>query len=190
MKSLFAVLMMSFSLVAHAAEPEIVITTKNAYNGFGTVAGRVVSDGKEAIGVSLDNGGIRYSTIADPSGTWAIVFRHVAVNFVVKAWKMGEPGRTASAEDKLPLEVVERGLPWTQTVSATESSSSESSAKYLTQTSLRWRIDQQKYRCDRDKGRFDYYTWQPTCNKSGHTYRCTGTATCHCRATREEEAGE
>ena len=72
-------------------------------------------------------------------------------------------------------------LPWSRTVSAWGSSSSESSAKYQTETNLRWEIDREKRSCERDKGQFSYMQWQMTCNKSGHTYNCRNSATCRCR---------
>ena len=74
-------------------------------------------------------------------------------------------------------------LPWSTTVSARESSGSETSAKYLTETSLRREIDRQKTRCDRDKGRLSHSIWQMVCHKSGHTYTCQNNATCNCRPT-------
>jgi len=165
----------------YANEPQVVITTKTSLNGYGTVAGRVTSDAKGLIGVSLDNGGVRYSTVADPSGTWAIVFRHAATNFTVRAWSVDNPTVETTAEDRLDIPAELAALPWSQTVYATESASSESSAKYRTQTTLNWRIDQQKTRCRNDHGRFEHSVWQMTCNKVGSQHKCTGSATCRCR---------
>jgi len=72
-------------------------------------------------------------------------------------------------------------LPWNRTVYATGSSTSEYSAKYQLETNLRWEIDREKRRCEWDKGRFSYYQWTPTCNKTGHTYTCRNSATCQCK---------
>lgn len=77
-----------------------------------------------------------------------------------------------------------RRLPWSETISARESSSSESSAKYLTQTALRYRVDRLDYECRAARGYFWASYWQMTCNRSGFTHTCSATATCQCREPR------
>ena len=86
---------------AFAGEPQVTITTKSTYNGYATVGGRVISATREPVGVSVDNGGIRYSTLADPSGSWAIVFRHASVNFTVRAWTLNRNEEIAATKDQL-----------------------------------------------------------------------------------------
>lgn len=75
-----------------------------------------------------------------------------------------------------------RSLPWTDYASASESATSESSARYSTDYQLRWRIDQKRLACDRDEGQFSSYPGLITCSKWGSTYyRCTQNATVYCR---------
>lgn len=89
--------------VSYSSEPEVTITTKSSYNGFGIVAGKVISKDQGAVGVSLENGGIRYSTIADPAGSWAIVFRHSTINFTVRAWSFNREKDLTEIAETLPI---------------------------------------------------------------------------------------
>jgi len=67
------------------------------------VGGQVTGSVQGPIGVSVEDGGIRYSTIADPSGTWALVFRHTAVDFTVSAWLLDKPSVVSRHEESLPI---------------------------------------------------------------------------------------
>lgn len=159
--------------------PEAVITTLSSANGHATVAGRLASKPSAPVGITVRNGNLVYSTLTDSEGRWGIVIRHLAVNVTVQAWSFSN-GAERGPEVSVDLA---SALPWTETVSARESSSSETSAKYLTETSLRYRIDQKRSRCRSDEGEFSHYTSQMTCYKSGSTYTCSTSATCRCRPT-------
>src|SRR5262245_55196468 len=76
-------------LTLFAEEPQIVITFKNSANGYGTVAGRVVSSKGKPVGITVQNGGLKFSSISDLDGSWGLVFPHRAVNFTVTAWELG-----------------------------------------------------------------------------------------------------
>ena len=63
-----------------------VIEYKESYNGFGTVAGKIISEKAEGpFVVTVENAGKAYSTITDSNGKWAIVFRHRSTKFDVTA---------------------------------------------------------------------------------------------------------
>jgi len=89
-KFLFLVAVLSCT-AGLAVEPQIVMTYKNSTGGFGTVAGKVIGAATTAIGITVQNGALKYSTVADPSGSWGIVFRHLATNFTVTAWDSASP---------------------------------------------------------------------------------------------------
>lgn len=75
----------------------IVLDYKESVNGFGTVAGKVLSETKEApFVVTVESGGIAYSTLTDSKGRWGIVFRHLSTQFTVTAKSLS--GRDAEAK--------------------------------------------------------------------------------------------
>lgn len=91
MRALIGLLLMFASLSAFASEPDIVLTHKNSYNGYAFVAGKVTSKEKLPIGITVEIGGAKFSTVSDPTGNWALTFRHLAVNFSVTAWRFDAP---------------------------------------------------------------------------------------------------
>lgn len=101
--ALFILVAMSFT--ALASEPEIVLTHKNSYNGYAFVAGKIVSKMKGPVGVTVEIGSAKFSTVSDPAGNWGIVFRHIAVNFNVIAWNFEDSSvRVAELSENLPIE--------------------------------------------------------------------------------------
>lgn len=101
-QTFFLVLVVSFS--ASASDPEIVLTHKNSYNGYAFVAGKVVSKMKGPVGVTVEIGGAKFSTVSDPSGNWALVFRHISINFNVTAWNFEDSFiRVAEVSGTLPF---------------------------------------------------------------------------------------
>lgn len=175
MKKLFTISLVAVASLSFAGVPDVVITTLSSANGYATVAGRLTSKPQTPVGITVRNGNLMYSTTSDPEGRWGIVIKHQSTQVTVTSWSF------TNSEDRGNDVVVDAFLPWTTTVSARESSSSETSAKYQTETSLRWRIDQQRSRCRDDKGHFSSSGGFVYCNKSGSTYYCSATASCSCR---------
>lgn len=100
-----ALIFVGLSASALGSEPEIIITQKNSYNGYAFVAGRVTSKEKTPIGVTVEIGGTKFSTVSDPTGNWAVVFRHLAINFSVTAWNFEKPSdRIVELKEALPIE--------------------------------------------------------------------------------------
>lgn len=184
-KRIFYCALLASAQIALADVPEVIITTLSSSGGHATVAGRLASKPERPVGISVRNGNLMYSTLTDAEGRWGIVIRHLAVNVSVESWSLlnsGEKSATVTKriENDITAESGARLLPWTEYASASGSSSSESSAKYQAETSLRYQIDRLRYRCEGDKGRFSYYSSQMTCHKSGMTYSCNASATCQC----------
>lgn len=69
-----------------AAVPDVVLDFKNSYNGYGTFAGHLTSTPTAPVGITVDNGGLKFSTIADKDGNWAISFRQRVVMSDITAW--------------------------------------------------------------------------------------------------------
>jgi hypothetical protein len=78
------------SLICEAA-PTITITSKDSYNGFATLSGKITGAGEEPLRISVKCGRTTYTTIPDSNGNWAIVFRHTDVNFSVHGWRLSNP---------------------------------------------------------------------------------------------------
>lgn len=98
-------LLITVSFTAWGSGPEIILTNKNSYNGYAFVAGKVISKIKGPVGITVEIGGMKFSTISDPAGNWGIVFRHIAINFNVTAWNFEDDSlRVAELSDNLPIE--------------------------------------------------------------------------------------
>lgn len=164
------------SSLANAMVPDVVITTLISTNGHATVAGRLTSKPQAPVGISVRNGNLMYSTLTDGEGRWGIVIRHQSIQVEVTSWSLAnaeERGREVTAN-------LDSSLPWSKSVSGSGSSSSETSAKYRAETSIRSQIDSARSRCSSDKGSFSYSGGSVYCSKSGSNYNCSGTASCHC----------
>ena len=159
-----------------AAVPDVVITTLSSSNGHGTVAGRLELKPSGPVGISVRNGNLMYSTITDGDGRWGIVIRHLSTQVTATSWSL-----TNSSDRGSDVVASIDSLPWNSSVYASESNSSETSAKYQTETSLRYRIDSERARCRSDKGAFSYTGGFVYCNKSGNIYHCSASASCSCR---------
>lgn len=159
--------------------PDTIITHMSSASGHATIAGKLVSKPDVPVGISIRNGSIAYSTVTDPEGRWGIVIRHQAVTVTVTSWSLqnsSERGKEVIAN----LSIANASLPWSRSVYAQESSNTEYSAKYQTETSLRYRIDRERSNCSNDKGRFSHYTSQMTCYKSGSSWSCSQNGNCRC----------
>lgn len=88
------------SVMALSQVPEPVITDMSSAHSHATIAGRLNSKPTTPVGVSVQNGGIMYSTITDLEGRWAIVIRHRSVNVGVASWNL------ADAQDRFELQTV------------------------------------------------------------------------------------
>lgn len=180
-----------FATVSSFAQvPEPVITTMTSSSGHATIAGRLNSKPEAPVGISVRNGNLIYSTITDLEGRWGIVIRHQSVNVSVESWNFNNPLERSeelkreihiSPEGNRELNTSKSHLPWTRYVSGNGSSSSETSAKYYTETNLRWEIERERSNCRIDKGSFSSSGGLIYCNKSGSTYHCKTDATCECR---------
>ena len=96
MKSFVIPLLMTVGLSTFAAVPEPVLDYKNSYNGYGTFAGRLSAKPAEALGITVDNGGIKFSTITDKQGNWAITFRQRVIYSDITAWSLSGSNETSS----------------------------------------------------------------------------------------------
>jgi hypothetical protein len=101
MKRYLALASIYFSIIATADVPNVVITTLTSANGHGTVAGHLESKPQGSVGVSVRNGNVIYSTIADSDGRWGIVIRHLSTQVTVSSWSLAsstERGKEIVAE--------------------------------------------------------------------------------------------
>lgn len=99
---LLLVLMLS-ALPAFSAVPDPIVTSKDSYNGYATVSGRLASKPDHPVGISVQNGNTMSSTITDPDGRWSIVFRHLSTQFSVASWELGSPSDRATIDSELPV---------------------------------------------------------------------------------------
>lgn len=175
MKLFFVLVATVSTLSVFASVPDVVITTLSSANGHATVGGRLTAKPDGPVGISVRNGNIMYSTITDAEGRWAIVIRHLSTQVFATSWSLTTPSDRGNE-----VALAASSLPWTRSVSASGSSTSETSAKYQTETSLRWEIDRERSNCGYDKGSFSYSGGFVYCNKSGSTYQCSATASCSC----------
>lgn len=176
--ALILVVGMAASAPSLANVPDAVITTLSSASGYATVGGKLTAKPKEPVGLSVQNGNILYSTVSDPDGRWAVVIRHISTQVTVNTWSLTNPAeRSANV-----TATITSSLPWSRSVTASGSASSETSAKYQTETSLRWEIDRERSNCSYDKGAFSTYGGFVYCNRSGSTFQCSATASCVCNS--------
>jgi len=84
-----------------ASEPQAIITFKDSYNGYATVAGKVLSEEDQDVAVTVRCGNLKYTTMPDPDGNWGIVFRHTNLHFYVTAWDRTDPENQTQLEGRL-----------------------------------------------------------------------------------------
>lgn len=97
---------MCLSFVSHVAMAEIPtprVLRTDTYNGYATIGGDLTSDIDAPIGISISNGGFKYSTLTDSEGKWSIVFRHRAVSYQVEGFNLS--GHEKSEVKTLILQV-------------------------------------------------------------------------------------
>lgn len=96
MKAILIVMLVSCAF-AVADVPELVLKYKNSYGGYATFAGKLGTKPAEPIGVTVDNAGLKFSTITDKEGNWAITFRQHAVTSDITAWSFSRPDERSAA---------------------------------------------------------------------------------------------
>lgn len=102
MRHLVLIAFLSATSQAFADVPEPVVTHASSYQGHATIAGRLSSNPDAVTGITVENGGLKYSTITDAEGNWSVVIRHRSVSYSVKSFDLKGSG-DASHEVKLQL---------------------------------------------------------------------------------------
>lgn len=138
--------------VLASVPPDVVITESSSYGGYGTIAGKLTSKPSSSVGVSVENGNIRYSTVTDEEGKWAIVIRHRSSKVQAYSWDLNIPAdRSTEQALSLPAAVTNiefaSQLPWFERAEASASSLNESSARWDAEYSVRSKVSRIERRC-------------------------------------------
>jgi len=96
MKSLLIVTLLLQAFPSFGSVPEPVLDHKNSYNGYGTFAGHLSAKPAEPLGITVDNGGVKFSTITDKEGNWAISFRQRVIYSDITAWSLSNLNESSS----------------------------------------------------------------------------------------------
>ncbi len=88
--------MMSMSAAAFAELPEAKVDYGNVYQSHATLAGRLTSKPTEPLGVTIENGGLKYSTITDADGNWGLVFKYRSGNYTINTFELQNPASKGS----------------------------------------------------------------------------------------------
>ncbi len=101
MNRLICAALFSASSLALGGVPQAVVTFTDTYEGYATVAGKLSETPRQPVGVTVENGNLKYSTITDRSGNWSVVFRQRAMSYRTSAFSLQnerEIGKTTSGE--------------------------------------------------------------------------------------------
>jgi hypothetical protein len=85
-KNFVAALIMTQSAVALAEIPKPIVEFVDVYQTHATVAGRLNSKPTAPMGVTVENGGVKYSTLTDADGYWGIVFKYRSPRYLVRVF--------------------------------------------------------------------------------------------------------
>ena len=97
MQTIFIVLtFLSFSAAAFAELPDAKVEYGNVYQSHATLAGRLTIRPAEPLGVTIENGGLKYSTITDAEGNWGLVFKYRSGNYTINTFELQNPGSKGS----------------------------------------------------------------------------------------------
>jgi len=88
----FAIL---FAAVSFGAEPLCTIDFVRVTDSLGVVSGR--AGGNAPVYITVDNGGLKYTTLADPDGNWTTTFRYFGTQVRAECWKSGASSSLAPA---------------------------------------------------------------------------------------------
>ena len=88
MKRLILVSGLLGGLSAFADVPQARVEFASAYKGYATIGGTLESAPAKSVGVSILNGGLKYSTITDSEGKWSIVIKHRGVDYSVETFAL------------------------------------------------------------------------------------------------------
>ncbi|NBX76916.1 MAG: hypothetical protein EBQ92_10215 [Proteobacteria bacterium] len=77
--------------ICFGSTPEPVITTAHSSGSFAVVAGVLSGKTDRAVGISVQNGNLMYSTLTDSQGRWGITIRHLSTSLAVTSWDLQNP---------------------------------------------------------------------------------------------------
>ena len=89
------------------AKPEVTIDFVRVTSGLGIVAGTAKGDTQDPVYVTVDNGGLHYSTLADKTGKWALTFRYFSTTVIADAWQQTHSSLSEPVVRKLRKEDIE-----------------------------------------------------------------------------------
>ncbi len=73
MKILGVVSALVVDTLSFAGTPEPVVTYSSVYQGHATSAGKLATLLPGPVGISVENGGLKYATVSDSQGRWGLV---------------------------------------------------------------------------------------------------------------------
>ena len=88
MKQFLIIGLSLFSFSALADVPQPVVEFASAVGGYATISGRLDSTSRDPIGVTVEMGGLKYTTISDPNGKWSVVVKYRSTNYTVNSFNL------------------------------------------------------------------------------------------------------
>ena len=87
---------MIVSTTALSETPEPKVEFADVYQTHATVAGRLASKPVTPVGVTIENGGVKYSTLTDADGNWGVVFKYRSPRYYVSSFDLSESSKKSS----------------------------------------------------------------------------------------------
>ena len=84
-----------FSTSVFATVPDVVIDFQVGFSGYETVGGHLASPPASPVGITIAGGGVKFSTLTDRDGNWAITLRQFGLQAEVTAWDFSNPTETS-----------------------------------------------------------------------------------------------
>ncbi len=91
MKILGIIITLMVATLSFAGIPEPVVTYSSVYQGYATIAGKLATTPVGPVGISVENGGLKYATVSDSQGRWGIVIRYLGTTFSVNSFSLVQP---------------------------------------------------------------------------------------------------
>jgi hypothetical protein len=102
-KIIFIASILTISTAATAEVPEAKVEYTNVYQSHATMAGKLTSRPVEPVGVTVENGGLKYSTITDGDGAWGLVFKYRSSNYTVTTFELKDAtSKSPELKGRLP----------------------------------------------------------------------------------------
>ena len=82
-----AIMVVLFSKVGYGAPECTIEFAQVSSTGLGVVSGKAKGDNPGPVYITVNNAGLKYTTLADPKGNWTVTYRYYSKTVEAEAWQ-------------------------------------------------------------------------------------------------------